>query len=278
MRRTRSKASRDSILDHDQLDKLSQETRQRRKRARETDQATNRIIPITPPKHPFLPTILEEREAIAPDDSKSPDEERDIYYRSRQNHTHSHKMPPTNDNSTDSNHTAHNANHGTGGASGSGGHSGTGGTGGTGHGDSSNAIDLPAITYSDIKDLIPTYAGDPAKLDQYIATSDTLYLQMSDDHNKRLFLLAIRSKLKDRAFDAVRNTADANSWIRLRKVLREKIAPINPEHAYTQVSRARQADNESVTDYANRVEAMLSTLNRATVDPAPDTRERITHV
>lgn len=132
------------------------------------------------------------------------------------------------------------------------------------------------ISYSDIKDLIPSYAGDPTKLEQYISTADTLYLQLSDDHNRKLFLLAIRSKLKDRAFDAIKSSPDPAGWRQLRQTLREKIAPVSPEHAYTLLGNARQSDSESINDYANRIEAMLTTLNRATADPAPSAaREHI---
>lgn len=128
----------------------------------------------------------------------------------------------------------------------------------------------PVITYQDIKDLIPAYAGDQAKLEQYIATADTLYLQLDADHDKRLFLLAIRSKLKDRAFDALRTVQDASSWIALRHALREKIAPISPEHACTQLTNARQTESETINEYAVRIDAMLIQLNRATADPVPE--------
>lgn len=125
------------------------------------------------------------------------------------------------------------------------------------------------VTYADIKDLIPSYGGDPAKLDQYISAADTLYIQLADDHNRKLFLLAIRTKLRDKAFEAVRNLTDVWNWRELRRLLREKIAPVTPEHAYAQLSRVRQQENESITDYTCRVEGLLALLNRASADPAP---------
>lgn len=128
---------------------------------------------------------------------------------------------------------------------------------------------IQTIVYKDIKDLIPSYGGDPAKLEHYISTADTLYLQLSDDRSRKMFLLAIRSKLRDRAYDAIKTSAEPAGWRHLRQALREKIAPISPEHAYSLLGNAKQNNNETIGEYSTRIEAMLTTLNRATADPAP---------
>lgn len=139
-------------------------------------------------------------------------------------------------------------------------------TGGGANG--SNA--LQTITYAEIKDLIPSYSGEASDLEQFISTVDTLYIQMTDDHNRKMLLLAIKSKFKGKAYDAVKNLAEIVSWRTLRRILREKIVPVSPEHAYTQLAKAKQREKESIAEFASRIESMLNTLNRTSADIAPE--------
>lgn len=93
---------------------------------------------------------------------------------------------------------------------------------------------------------------------------------MTDEHNRRVFNLAVKAKLVGKAFDAVKSVADANNWPSIRKALKAKINPISIETAYNMLMKAQQNDNESVMDFANRIESLLVQLNRAATEAAPE--------
>lgn len=54
---------------------------------------------------------------------------------------------------------------------------------------------MAAITYADIKDLIPKYKGEPNKLEEVIQTNDAIFAQLSDPIDKKLFNLTVKTRL-----------------------------------------------------------------------------------
>lgn len=126
-----------------------------------------------------------------------------------------------------------------------------------------------SISYADIKGLIPSFDGNPAELEHYLSTTDTMYNQLSDDRNKKLCVLAIRSKLNGKAFEAMRSAGYPMNWSEIREALRQKISPVSAESAYASLTQAQQSVSETIFEYTSRVNGLLHALNRATVDNAP---------
>lgn len=123
---------------------------------------------------------------------------------------------------------------------------------------------MAAISYSDIKDLIPRYKGEPSKLEEVIQTNDSIYAQLDKDIDKKLFNLTVKTRMTEKAFDAIKTVADTSTWPKIKEALKLKISPINSQCSYTQLTRARQYNGESIGDYASRVETLLTNLNRST--------------
>lgn len=71
---------------------------------------------------------------------------------------------------------------------------------------------MSTITYADIKDLIPKYKGEPNKLEEVIQTNDAIYAQMTDGVDKKIFHFTVKTRLTERAFDAIKTVADTSTW------------------------------------------------------------------
>lgn len=132
-----------------------------------------------------------------------------------------------------------------------------------------------AIVYKDIKDLIPNYSGERKGLDEFIQTIDSLASQLTEDRDKKLFNLSVKTHLKDKAFNTIRHLQNP-TWGEIKQALKDKLNPLDATSCYNALTHAKQISNESITDFAMKVETLLTNLNRSsTIDASETTRKYV---
>lgn len=135
---------------------------------------------------------------------------------------------------------------------------------------------MAAITYSDLKDLIPRYDGNKNKLDEFIQTVDSLETQLTEDRDKKLFDLSVKSHLTGTAFNAIRHLK-VTTWPEIKKSLKDKLNPLDATTCYTALTHVKQNQNENMTDFAIRVETLLTNLNRSSTIGAENATIKYVH-
>lgn len=129
-----------------------------------------------------------------------------------------------------------------------------------------NQNNMSTISYKDIKDLIPKYDGDRKGLDEFVTIIDALASQLTEDKDKKLLNLSIKSHLRDKAFSTIRHLINP-TWEQIKQTLKDKLNPLDATTCYNALTHAKQRTNESVTEYAIRVGTLLTNLNRSsTID------------
>lgn len=132
-----------------------------------------------------------------------------------------------------------------------------------------------AIVYKDIKDLIPKYNGERKGLDEFIQTIDALASQLTEDRDKKLFNLSVKTHLKDKAFNTIRHLQNP-TWEVIKQALKDKLNPLDATSCYNALTHAKQTNNESITDFAMKVETLLTNLNRSsTIEASEATRKYV---
>lgn len=135
------------------------------------------------------------------------------------------------------------------------------------------SIEMSTISYADIKDLIPKFDGEKKSLDEFIQIVDSLASQLTEEKDKKLFNLSVRSHLTNRAFNSIRHLQVA-TWAQIRQSLKDKLNPLDATTCYNALTHAKQTQNESITDFAMKVETLLTNLNRSsTIDANEETRK-----
>jgi hypothetical protein len=135
---------------------------------------------------------------------------------------------------------------------------------------------MSTISYSDIKDLIPWYDGEKANsLDEFIQIVDSLASQLIEVKGKLLFNLSVKSHLSKKAFNSIRHLNNA-TWDQIKQNLKDKLNPLDATTCYNALTHAKQEQTESMTDFALRVENLLTNLNRSsTIDADQNTRKYV---
>lgn len=123
---------------------------------------------------------------------------------------------------------------------------------------------IMSLTVEKIAELIPSYNGEFTKLEEYLATTDLLYHRlMTSEENKQLFLIFVRAKLINKAFEATRFSGEIKNWDELKIALKNNISrPINAQTAHAQLMRVRQKANEDIKSYSNQILDSLYKLNQ----------------
>lgn len=133
---------------------------------------------------------------------------------------------------------------------------------------------MSSITYSDIKDVIPRYDGERANsLDEFIQIVDSLASQLTEAKDKLLFNLSVKSHLSNKAFNSIRHLNNA-TWEQIKQNLKDKLNPLDATTCYNALTHAKQGQSESMTDFALRVENLLTNLNRSSTIDADETTRR----
>lgn len=120
-----------------------------------------------------------------------------------------------------------------------------------------------ALNLKQITELMPGYDGNPNQLDQYVQTVQTLY-DNSAAADRPLFLVIVKSKLKDRAFQVINEGTHA-TWTEIKEALITEIKPkIDLQTANQNLFGTKQRANELTKDYAERIKTMKRQLDDVT--------------
>lgn len=99
-----------------------------------------------------------------------------------------------------------------------------------------------AIVYKDIKDLIPKYSGERKGLDEFIQTIDALASQLTEERDKKLCNLSVKTHLKDKAFNTIRHLQNP-TWEVIKQALKDKLNPLDAISCYNALTHAKQTNN-----------------------------------
>lgn len=131
-----------------------------------------------------------------------------------------------------------------------------------------NARELP-IPVEEIISLIQIFEGNLNELEPFVRNTDGVWDLLDRNYqntHKLRVALAIRSKLKGKASEAIRDLTD-NSWPAIRTLLRTNLRPQEgPKLALLQMSKIRQGHTEGLDNYAKRTTELLQLINLA-IDP-----------
>lgn len=98
---------------------------------------------------------------------------------------------------------------------------------------------------------------------------------MTQDKDKKLLNLSIKSHLRDKAFNTIRHLINP-TWNDIKQTLKDKLNPLDATTCYNQLTHAKQKPNETVTEYAIKVGTLLTNLNRSsTIDASEATKKYV---
>lgn len=122
---------------------------------------------------------------------------------------------------------------------------------------------IMSLTIAQVIELIPIYNGEPGQLDQFLVTIDTLYNNIAA-LDRPLFLVVLKSKLKNKAFEVVNESAHT-TFDEIKLSLTRGIKPkIDMQTATQNLFKIRQNPGESTKDYSERIKKALHQMNDAT--------------
>lgn len=125
------------------------------------------------------------------------------------------------------------------------------------------------IPVAEIISLIQDFDGELGNLEPFIRNTDGVWELLDDnyeDTHKLRVALAIRSRLKGKAAEAIRELTE-NTWLAIKTLLRTNLRPQEgPKLALLQMSKIKQGLTEGLENYAKRTTDLLQAINLAT-DP-----------
>lgn len=125
-----------------------------------------------------------------------------------------------------------------------------------------NELEMP-LTIAQVIDLVPVYKGESAQLDQFLVTVETIYNSIVEA-DRALFLVVLKSKLKDKAFEVVNDGAHT-TFDEIKASLTLGIKPkIDMQTATQNLFKIRQNQGESTKDYSERIKRALHQMDDAT--------------
>jgi hypothetical protein len=109
--------------------------------------------------------------------------------------------------------------------------------------------------------MIPTFENGADRLHKFLQIADDLYLTATTAPEKATFLQIIVLKLEGRAYEVVKS-AGALTWEGLKADLRTKFLPCKTV-SQIQIEIAQIAQRGSISDFAEKINLTLTSLNEA---------------
>lgn len=128
--------------------------------------------------------------------------------------------------------------------------------------------DMAQLTIVEICDLIRDYNGEVNEFNSYARRIDGLwtYLETLDaDHleqNHRRFMLILEQRLTGRAAVVLQDVT-FDDWPTVRDALRSRLTTNSVERIEAKMISMKQKHNQSLDDYASKMETLLDELNRS---------------
>lgn len=142
--------------------------------------------------------------------------------------------------------------------------------------------DTSSINHKNMSDLnyklallsIPRFKGDSESLQQFIQCCELIVKELKDTEIPK-FLGLMNSLLVDKASDVIKfNTFD--SWDALKQELETRFScPKSVSQLQSELLQIKQTSNESIQDYVNKIEIILSQLNGACIKAEGDVAGKI---
>lgn len=123
---------------------------------------------------------------------------------------------------------------------------------------------MSTLTLPEALRLVPEFDGNKAQLHQFINACETV-LTLIAEENKVNFFKVLKLKLKDKAYDIVKyDTLKDFDELRI-KLMNQFLETRTLETIQMELVTVKQKSHENETDFANRVERLLSDLNTACI-------------
>lgn len=128
--------------------------------------------------------------------------------------------------------------------------------------------DMAQLTIVEICDLIRDYNGEVNEFNSYARRIDGLwgYLDTLDadqlEQNQRRFMLILEQRLTGRAAVVLQDVA-FDDWPTVRDALRSRLTTNSVERIEAKMISMKQKHNQSLDDYASKMETLLDELNRS---------------
>lgn len=130
---------------------------------------------------------------------------------------------------------------------------------------SKNSINIMStLTIPEALRLVPEYDGNSSELHQFINACDTVRSLLAEEHKENFFKV-LKLKLKGKAYDIIKYDDIKNLEGLKAKLNTQFLETRTLETIQVELVSVKQKYNESETDYANRVERLLSDLNTACI-------------
>lgn len=128
-----------------------------------------------------------------------------------------------------------------------------------------NLVLKMSLSISQFLKIVPEFDGTSSKLHKFLKCCDLNFIPLVKDADKQMFLELVGSKLCGRAYDVVKYN-QFQSWEELKNELCKQFEERKSvEHLQIELVQARQNSNESVLEFGNRIEQLLSSLNDACI-------------
>lgn len=113
--------------------------------------------------------------------------------------------------------------------------------------------------------IVPEFDGTSSQLHKFLRCCDLIYKPLLKVPDKATFLDLVASKLNKRAYEIIKyNTFD--TWEELRiELIKQFEVHKSVEQLQIELVQARQKSNESILEFSNRIEQLLSLLNDACI-------------
>lgn len=125
-------------------------------------------------------------------------------------------------------------------------------------------ISMSSLSIPEALRLIPEFNGDKNQLHHFINACETVLVLIAEE-NKTNFFKILKLKLKDKAYDIVKYDNIKNFAELKVKLMTQFLETRTLEVIQVELVTIKQKYNENESDYANRVERLLSDLNTACI-------------
>lgn len=129
---------------------------------------------------------------------------------------------------------------------------------------SNSNLNMSLIINQFIK-IVPEFDGNSCNLHKFLKCCDLIYKPLVAKDDKDTFLELVATKLNGSAYEIIKYN-NFESWDELKSILKKQFE-VNKsvEHLQIELVQANQKQNESILEFANRIQQILSLLNDACI-------------
>lgn len=128
----------------------------------------------------------------------------------------------------------------------------------------SDCVNMTSLDPKLVLKLVPNFSGNTRELHKFISCSELIYKSLKETEIPK-FLELVKLKLDGKAYDLIKYN-ELKTWKELKDILTSEFTETRSiGHLQLELATLRQQRGEDVRTYANRLEAILHSLNESCI-------------